>query len=101
MKNRKNIQDERERKLVRGRERKRESACVCVCDKMNQRRQNRRMYKNYYVIEKSKTTLKELQHRTVKSLSKQKRYERRKGRRRRGGGGEGVGDQEQIERKSQ
>ena len=60
------------------------------------------MYKNYYAIEKPKTTLKELQHRTVKSLSKPKRYERRKGRRRRrGGGGEGVGDQEQIERKSQ
>ena len=57
-----------------------------------------RMYKNYYVIDKSKTTLKELQHRTVKSLSKPKRYERRKGRRRRrrrrrrGGGGEGVGE---------
>jgi hypothetical protein len=91
MKNRKNIQDERERE--------RELERVCVCDKMNQRRQNMRMYKNYYVIDKSKTTLKELQHRTVKSLSKPKRYERRKGRRR-GGGGEGVGDQEQIERKS-
>ena len=83
---------------MRGREkeRERESVCVCVCDKTNQRRQNLRMYKNYYVIEKSKTTLKELQHRTVKSLTKPKRYERRKGRRRRrrrrGGGGEGVGE---------